>query len=1043
MRIPFLPPSSLSARVSVALSLLIGTACVDAASRADISCDTDEDCGSFRCLEGVCQIEAAQDASGDALGPDVSAGDVGDAGMDSDTGLGPFDPDATTQPVCTDGDEDGAFVGEGCSPLDCDDSDPTRYPAAAEVCDSVDNDCDGSVDEETDLLNDSDNCGLCGQTCDTTTTEGICRAGVCQPAGCADGYVDCDSDSANGCERVETELNSCGGCAVLEGAPTDACGTCDTGSLTCQTDGSIRCVGDAGAGVANACGGCGPLDAFPGQACGFCDVGRWACESEDAVECLEPGSISEYETCGDICCGPGLDCAYDACVPDTACATDADCQDDTYCDADALRCIPYGDGPRGDYNEECRRQLTVSRFSPRLQCRWTGPPAGDAYPAWSHVLSTPMVADFDFDGDDGVIRPSIVFTSDDGVDGGSELPTGVIRIIDGETCTQLYSLDMQLTSHSSPPAIGDLDGDGTPEIVAFRAGGGVVAFRYNRGSAAWELDWTARYEGGEIFTLTGGGWGGPGIQDLNNDGVPEVLRGGVVISNTGIVLNDRLGGLAVGSSAAHHSVGFDVDLDGRIEIFTGDGAWEWDPVAVDWVAESFFTPGPNAVRGYIAIGDFGVFPTRVLDSATAPEAAVILGGTARVLSMEGELLFGPVALPGAGTGGPPTIGDFDGDGRAEFAAASRGAYSVLDFDCLPGGGTGTCSSGRTDGILWTRGSQDFSSSQTGSSIFDFEGDERAEAIYADECFTRVYDGETGDVIFSAYRSSCTWQESPLVADVDGDFNSELIVGSNTNCNVTCSGLDPGDLDPQFPGIRCETNDDCVSGSCDAGLCRCASDTECCLGDCADFGFVCAAPPIGTAGSGNTCRSRHTNGLSGIIVYSDALDRWVNSRPIWNQLGYHVTNVNDDGTIPSTSAARRHWLIPGLNSFRQNIQGELQFNAAPDLTVRQDDVPLTCDSDGRAVVRLQVCNRGTETVAAGSDVLFERVVDEVRSEACRTPLVRNLSIGECVVVACEVAGLPTSAPGEDLVVTVDPENANQECTESNNTGTVSSVYCGGV
>ena len=61
-----------------------------------------------------------------------------------------------------------------------------------------------------------------------------------------------------------------------------------------------------------------------------------------------------------------------------------------------------------------------------------------------------------------------------------------------------------------------------------------------------------------------------------------------------------------------------------------------------------------------------------------------------------------------------------------------------------------------------------SSATTGSSIFDFEFDGQAEAVYGDECFTRVYEGKTGEVLYSSYRTSCTWYENPIVADVDND-----------------------------------------------------------------------------------------------------------------------------------------------------------------------------------------------------------------------------------------------------------------------------------
>jgi hypothetical protein len=178
------------------------------------------------------------------------------------------------------------------------------------------------------------------------------------------------------------------------------------------------------------------------------------------------------------------------------------------------------------------------------------------------------------------------------------------------------------------------------------------------------------------------------------------------------------------------------------------------------------------------------------------------------------------------------------------------------------------------------------------------------------------------------------------------------------------------------------------------------------------------------------------------VYSDALDRWVNSRPIWNQLAYFVTNVRDDGRIPRTSEAARHWTIPGLNSFRQNIQGDLQFNASPDLTVRRASGGFVCDADNAAPVLAQVCNRGTEAVPAGVDILFARETEGGSVPVCREPLSANLESGECVPISCRITGLTTSPPGETIRILVDPDSVNQECVEGNNSATVTGVYCGG-
>lgn len=59
---------------------------------------------------------------------------------------GQVDEQCTT---CTDNDTDGFFAQSACgSAVDCDDSNPTINPLAEEVCDSLDNDCDGIVDEE-------------------------------------------------------------------------------------------------------------------------------------------------------------------------------------------------------------------------------------------------------------------------------------------------------------------------------------------------------------------------------------------------------------------------------------------------------------------------------------------------------------------------------------------------------------------------------------------------------------------------------------------------------------------------------------------------------------------------------------------------------------------------------------------------------------------------------------------------------------------------------------------------------------------------------
>jgi len=128
-----------------------------------------------------------------------------------DSGNGVITPeDMTPSPV--DGGDDGMvtgpdMTGQGgpCVPTN----------GGAEICDGLDNDCNGKIDDvpESRLIGDPKNCGACGKECKFTHAFGQCVGGfdggmpTCVENGCQPGYVDLDGDPSNGCEYVCTPTN--------------------------------------------------------------------------------------------------------------------------------------------------------------------------------------------------------------------------------------------------------------------------------------------------------------------------------------------------------------------------------------------------------------------------------------------------------------------------------------------------------------------------------------------------------------------------------------------------------------------------------------------------------------------------------------------------------------------------------------------------------------------------------------------------------------------------------------------------------------------
>jgi hypothetical protein len=754
------------------------------------------------------------------------------------------------------------------------------------------------------------------------------------------------------------------------------------------------------------------------------------------------GAPDAPDQCGGVTCPSGQVCRYDQCIPPPPACVNGQCDGDECCDS-SNECLPYGFGPCGNNDTSCTSTPVPGVFFPGVQCEWLGPPAGDPYPDHKNVLSTPMVANLASSAGE-ITHPWIVFVSYNFTDGGVESCVGsnpsyfgVIRIIDGRTCEQVGSIAAPTVVAATSVALADIGGaDHEPEIIAATTGGGLAAWTRNLQTGNWDLLWQTAETPAAGFC----DWAGPSVHDLDDDGKPEIIFLGDVFDAAGKPLDLQFGPTALDPGThGYIPVVADVDGDGAPELVTGAQLYGWDVANHKWTPKG----GALGVAGRVAVADFGTFPQDPTgdDRATLDgkaEVAVINKGVAHVYNLFGREIFtGNLQGTTPGNGGPPTIADFDGDGRVELSSAGGSAYTVFDPDCTPGASATVCASGRTDGILWTQPSQDLSSNVTGSSVFDFDGDGHAEVVYADECFTRVYDGRSGTVEYSRFRRSCTWFENPVIADVDADFNAEIVVNSNTNCaGITCPTLDP-----IFDGVACKDDADCPKAThCGReqpadvlGKCRCSADP-----DCGGDNFVCADPIAGPSAAGKVCRAENPGPTTafGVRVIRDRLDRWINTRQIWNQHAYAVTNINDAGTVPRTSQWMKNWTVPGLNNFRQNTPGSgTTANASPDLTVK--DAATTCNG-ADATVTIDVCDRGTEPVADGLKVAVY-AGSPPGALACVAVTAQPVYPGQCVSATCTWM----MAKGDATVVADDDgtgAGANTECKEGNNRFVVRGVAC---
>ncbi|MFN2549062.1 MAG: FG-GAP repeat domain-containing protein [Myxococcales bacterium] len=724
------------------------------------------------------------------------------------------------------------------------------------------------------------------------------------------------------------------------------------------------------------------------------DCGDGVCQSDGTCKAKDP--VTKATACVGVTCPAGNFCSNGVCLPENAQCTQAD---------PACIYVPHGafeqpahewwwpfptpDGPDGPAGSN----LTRSDIE---------------YPDFVQVMSTPVVMRLSAKD----ASPAVVFNTfsqQTGVNGSQFVEVqGVMRAIRGIDGTSIWSAPHDMWNHMDQSVNGNSGiaaGDcmGTGEVCFITGGWNPIDVPCFSGSQPGTCDPNVQpghaHEHGGLIAFGSDGrflwvnrqasiwWGAPAIARLLGPTGPAqvVVGNGVYDAGTGATLCAQTRGAAGGNGDGTLSIVADVDLDGTPEIVTGNQACK-------------LTKDAKSATGYSCKPLYG-------DGVQMPNGQPCAGGAGSACP-DGF----PAVANFAGYGA--TMGLKPDDKHPQVVVVAHGYLRIQDW---------------TGGMLLSpvplpqfgADCADPSYNPGGApTIADFDGDGLPEIGVASQSAYSVWKPGVGWV-WNTPTFDCSANTGSSVFDFEGKGNATVVYSDQCAFHV-------------YDGKTGKTLITEKNSSCTAYEMPIVADID-------GSGRAKILVP-----NNNVCQyicdwgsqDQHLN--VGLKALMSPNDRWVNTRSVWNEHTYHVSNVGLDGSLPYPEP--NSWQAPQSNTYRQNVQGQGVFSA-PDLSVCEVQVDMAQCATSSATVSAIVYNGGALMAKPGITVDFYAELSNGQEAHIGQGLTtKTLKPGDSEKVGVQWIAPPQNV-SSNVKAIIDQQSLIGDCHPENNTAaTKSPVKC---